>query len=140
MSREGIARRVALEALVYLDDLAGLVGDIAQGQNSIQLRYQFLAEQGCEALGLADIDEARAEVADPLEPKEPKVKFYPGDGTEVEIEVAFVSEFPRGVDGTCAFCHGDPCAEAGGDTDIARYAARNKTSFETCPCCGGRPT
>jgi hypothetical protein len=42
-----------------------------------------------------------------------------GHGTEVTLDVTDFAEFLRGEDGTCAFCHGDPCAE------------------RPCPDCGG---
>jgi len=40
-------------------------------------------------------------------------------GTEVVLDVTDFCEFLRGPDGTCAFCHGNPCAE------------------RACPDCGG---
>lgn len=57
-------------------------------------------------------------------------------------EVVRVSEYPRGPDGTCAFCEGDPCLEYPeryGDTGMKRYD-RDGNSWDTCPCCEGRPT
>lgn len=56
-------------------------------------------------------------------------------------EVTCISEgFARGVDGTCAFCKGDPCAESSEpETPIARYFEKYKWA-STCPCCDGRPT
>lgn len=56
---------MAVETLVRLHDLAGMFGDQMFGQNSVQLRHQYIAHGGCEALGLADIDAARAEIANP---------------------------------------------------------------------------
>ena len=69
------------------------------------------------------------------------VRFYPGDGTEQFIEVKYISDFARGGDGLCAFCHGDPCAEEANaaDTPIGQFFARNPRA-ETCPLCGGRPS
>lgn len=68
------------------------------------------------------------------------VTYYPGDGTEVELEVDHISDFPRGADGTCAFCQGDPCAEQEPPGyRIASYYERNPRA-ETCPMCDGRPT
>lgn len=69
----------------------------------------------------------------------PKESFSPGDGTTVEIDVSRIADYPRGANGTCAFCAGDPCAEDGGDTLIAAYFQRNPRAA-TCPMCGGQPT
>jgi len=66
--------------------------------------------------------------------------YYPGDGTEVQLPVAYIADFPRGENGACAFCGGDPCAER---TDavlrIRDYYQRNPGAT-TCPMCDGRPT
>jgi hypothetical protein len=62
---------------------------------------------------------------------------------EVWLDVAYFAEFLRGVDGLCAFCHADPCAEnSSPDALISREraAARPYAPFETCPCCLGRPS
>lgn len=71
----------------------------------------------------------------------PLVQFYPGDGSgAVEIEVAYIGDFPRDKRGYCAFCHADPCAEETDKTTlIAQYFARNAHA-ETCPMCQGRPS
>jgi hypothetical protein len=77
-----------------------------------------------------------------------KIEFIIGDADDdigwpgsVELEVAYISEYPRDDRGTCAFCHGDPCAEwSPADSEIARYFERNKQYAVTCPCCEGRPT
>jgi hypothetical protein len=67
------------------------------------------------------------------------VPFLDGVG-EVMLTVIYIAEYPRGVDGTCAFCHGDPCAERSGpDTLIGKYFAEYSWA-ETCPCCAGKPT
>lgn len=66
-----------------------------------------------------------------------------GRGEEVWLDVIYHAEFLRGPDGTCAFCHGDPCAERSApDSLIAREraVAPSWAPFETCPCCLGRPT
>lgn len=70
-----------------------------------------------------------------------KVPFLPGDGTEVEVEVAYLASFPCNQEGECAFCLGDPCAEEGKDKDtlIAAFWRRNPKA-ETCPMCDGRPS
>ena len=74
-----------------------------------------------------------------------KIRFYTGDAApgwpgHVELEVDHIAQFPRGQDGTCAFCHGDPCAEnSPPDSQIAQFFRRNRWA-ETCPCCEGRPT
>jgi hypothetical protein len=76
--------------------------------------------------------------------------FWPDPQTRLDLEVAYFAEFPRGPDGTCAFCRGDPCAENPpahtmsklGDPPgyrIASYYERNPDAV-TCPMCEGRPT
>jgi hypothetical protein len=51
-----------------------------------------------------------------------------------------MGDFPRDEEGTCAFCHGDPCAETSPpDSAIARYYRENPRA-ETCPTCAGQPT
>jgi hypothetical protein len=63
-----------------------------------------------------------------------------GDLKSVRLDVLHWAEFPRGADGTCAFCHGDPCAENGDkDALISRLFAEN-TWVQTCPVCDGRAT
>lgn len=57
-------------------------------------------------------------------------------------EVVRISDYARGPDGTCAFCHGDPCLEHPddyGDTAMKQYDADGNW-WDTCPCCEGRPT
>lgn len=68
-----------------------------------------------------------------------KVPCLLGDGTEeVMLEVRYlVGGMPIGVDGACAFCHGDPCGEAEGESGIKSYMKRNPWA-ETCPVCEGR--
>jgi hypothetical protein len=58
---------------------------------------------------------------------------------KLSYRVYDVSEFPRGKDGTCAFCQGDPCADLG-EGLIALYFEANKSWATTCPVCDGRPT
>ena len=62
-------------------------------------------------------------------------------GQSFEVVVAYISEFPRGKDGTCALCQGDPCAEdkSRKKTLIKKYYKENPNAT-TCPCCNGRPT
>jgi len=69
------------------------------------------------------------------------VPVYIGDGRDaILLTVRYWAEFLRGPDGTCAFCHGDPCAEQSGPaTLISNFYARNP-GIETCPVCNGRPT
>ena len=81
-----------------------------------------------------------------------QVPFIPGNGSDVfpngqvMLTVTYIAEFPRDEKGTCAFCHGDPCAEySPEDSWIWRYMnipAYAGSSYlpETCPCCDGRPT
>ena len=65
-----------------------------------------------------------------------------GDGAEptTVLDVSHIAEYPRGADGMCAYCQGDPCAETSPpESLIAKYFAR----FDwvgACPCCDGRPT
>lgn len=67
------------------------------------------------------------------------IRYYPGDGYGYDVDVFYISNFPRGDDRTCAFCHGDPLNERKkSDTNIALYYERR--SAETCPMCDGRPT
>ncbi|HEY0820998.1 MAG TPA: hypothetical protein VGD46_19585 [Rhizobacter sp.] len=62
-----------------------------------------------------------------------------GDET-VELEVEDYYEYPRGPDGLCALCKGDPCnEESEPDSLIARWWAANPHA-STCPVCDGRPT
>jgi hypothetical protein len=64
-------------------------------------------------------------------------------GEEVWLDVIYFAEFLRDVDGLCAFCHGDPCGEnSAPDSLIMREIAATPSysTFETCPCCQGRPT
>ena len=81
------------------------------------------------------------------------VPFLTGDGSgPVMLYVSHISGYPRDADGSCAFCHGDPCAETSGPgTAIAQYFARGwqreqsygcrrYTLVSTCPLCDGRPT
>jgi excinuclease UvrABC ATPase subunit len=68
-----------------------------------------------------------------------KISFWMENGIELACEAVSFYEFPRGKDGTCAFCKGDPCAELG-EGLIAIYVEFNKDWFETCPVCKGMPT
>ena len=38
-------------------------------------------------------------------PRTAEVLFYPGTGGEERLPVAYVSRYPRGPGGRCAFCH-----------------------------------
>jgi hypothetical protein len=69
-----------------------------------------------------------------------RVPYLPGDGTEQQLEVAYIAEYPRGPGGTCAFCSGDPLGtRSPAGSLIAAYYRRNPTA-ETCPLCQGRPS
>lgn len=69
------------------------------------------------------------------------VPFMNGERGPVLLTVTYFSDFLRGPDGTCAYCHGDPCAERSGpETLIGDWFARYSAWAETCPCCGGRAT
>lgn len=68
------------------------------------------------------------------------IDFLPGDGTRVEVEVAYLADFPCNTRGFCAFCNADPCAEGNDETTlIAQYFARNPRA-QACPMCDGRPS
>lgn len=68
------------------------------------------------------------------------MKFYIGN-EEVDLKVDFFAEYPRGNDGLCALCHGDPCNEySPPDSLIARWWKENESCASTCPVCGGRPS
>src|ERR1019366_1328446 len=56
---------------------------------------------------------------------------------EVWLDVIYLAEYLRDVDGLCAFCHGDPCGEhSAPDSLIMREIAATPSysTFETCPC------
>lgn len=68
------------------------------------------------------------------------VEYLPGDGTEAFVRVTYIADYPRGEDGLCAYCHGDPCAENSTPNSlIGGYYIRNPRA-ETCPMCNGRPS
>lgn len=62
-----------------------------------------------------------------------------GNGFEdVTLDVTYIAEYARGPGSTCAFCHGDPCAESSGEeTDIRKFLIKNVYA-DTCPVCQGR--
>lgn len=59
------------------------------------------------------------------------------EDVDVVFEIHSWYDFPRGADGFCALCKGDPCAELG-DGLIALVREATKRNFETCPVCKGR--
>lgn len=68
------------------------------------------------------------------------IPFYLG-GKTYQIEVDHWAEFPRGKDGLCAFCHGDPVAEEEikrSPTPIQELMMEHWRSYEACPVCDGR--
>lgn len=67
------------------------------------------------------------------------MKFRISDSKQVELDVVHFWEYPRGEDGLCVLCHGDPCADGGDDTLIAEWW-RNNPHASTCPICEGRPS
>lgn len=75
----------------------------------------------------------------------PFVLIYPGDGSEVWVQVAYIGVIPYNDNSNCAYCDGDPCAENGTakpefDTaPIYEYFRRNPDAV-TCPICDGRPS
>lgn len=80
------------------------------------------------------------------------VPFTAGDGISEYIEVSSIAEFPRGKNGRCAYCYGDPCAEYPVTPDtqqihdfylrnkLKRESGKSRWFPESCPCCGGRAT
>jgi hypothetical protein len=81
----------------------------------------------------------------PKLPYAPLVAFLVGDGSgKIYLPVIYWAQFPRGIDGTCAFCNGDPCAEGDKpESEIAKYFERAKAAGrrpESCPICDGRAT
>ncbi len=76
------------------------------------------------------------------------MKFRMADGTDIELNVMRFSEYPRGEDGLCVLCKGDPCnedppVEGEPETLIAMYyriGKENGYTWETCPVCDGRPS
>lgn len=64
-----------------------------------------------------------------------------GNGFEdVTLDVTYIAEYARGPGSTCAFCHGDPCADGIDKTsDIAQFFAKNKWAT-VCPVCEAKTT
>jgi hypothetical protein len=92
---------------------------------------------GQRALHVVACQEAREHLVE--------VPFSPGDGTVQVLRVSRISGgFPRGADGTCAFCAGDPLGErSGNETLIGAFflrVAQRHGEGDTCPCCSGKPT
>lgn len=68
------------------------------------------------------------------------VDFYAGYGESYQVEVAYISEYPRNSNGACSFCDGDPCNEYPKKGSlISKFYKKNKDA-PTCPLCQGRPT
>lgn len=67
------------------------------------------------------------------------IEFYGLFDDVLEIEVSYWAEYPRGVDGMCAFCHGDPIGERSETSRIAEFL-KAFSQEEHCPVCLGRPT
>lgn len=61
-------------------------------------------------------------------------------GVSRAIEVTDFYEFPRGSDGLCALCHGDPCAETSAPDSLIAQLYRAEPGTSTCPVCDGRPS
>lgn len=102
-----------------------------------------LLAAACETVerGLADgTVRASADGRPAPGPRAIEVLFYPGTGGGERLPVAYVSRYPRGPGGRCAFCHGDPtCEESLPDSPIARYFAAVPHA-SSCPVCDGRPS
>lgn len=90
--------------------------------------------------GLADGTVAASPDGLTYGPRAAEVLFYPGTGGEERLPVAYVSGYPRGPGGRCAFCHGDPtCEDSPPDSPIGRYFAAAPHA-SSCPVCDGRPS
>ena len=59
---------------------------------------------------------------------------------EYTLVVESFEQYPRGVDGLCALCHGDPCAEDSPPESLIAILYREKPSTATCLVCEGRPS
>ena len=74
------------------------------------------------------------------------MKFKMADGTEIELNVERFYEYPRGEDGFCVLCKGDPCnedppVEGEPETLIAMFYRTGEEEGEyaqTCPICDGK--
>lgn len=67
------------------------------------------------------------------------MKIQIGDETHT-LEVTHFSEYPRGTDGRCALCKGDPCAEYSAEDSLIALLYVLEPYTSTCPVCEGRPT
>ena len=69
-----------------------------------------------------------------------KVDFGSDDRDTPALDGRMIFSFPRGADGTCAFCHSDPYAtHSAPESDIVRYFEQNHQAL-VCLMCGGHPT
>jgi hypothetical protein len=76
-----------------------------------------------------------------IENNPPMVIFYGWDDDHWLLPVTAVYDYPRGLDGSCAFCHGDPCAEdADPESPIYKYMNHPDYSPPTCSVCRGAAT
>lgn len=64
------------------------------------------------------------------------IKFYPGDNTEIILNIDHIANFPKDKKGNCAFCHGLENWEKK-RTKIYNYFKKNPHEI-TCPCCHGK--
>lgn len=74
-----------------------------------------------------------------------QVRRPDGGYEEALIEVDSIADgYARGADGTCAFCHADPCGEDSPEGSLIwRHMHNTDGSWSgepTCPVCDGRPT
>lgn len=129
-----LLREALYEILDQLDDI-----DLA--------RFGISRERSAEIRELANdptaeqIAARRAEFSPDgaLEPDLPLVEFLPGNGTGgIMLPVSYIADFPIGRHHRCAFCQGDPCAEASPpDAPISLYFQASPRA-EACPFCLGR--
>lgn len=62
-----------------------------------------------------------------------------GSFKETTLDVHHIAEYPRGADGTCALCHGDPCDEKKEPGSMIGKFYQENPEAGTCPVCHGRP-
>lgn len=70
-----------------------------------------------------------------------KIQIRPDE--EIEVEVDWFDEYPRGEGGTCVLCKADPCGEySDKSTPIWKIMHNDDGTWSgqpNCPVCEGRP-
>lgn len=130
-----LLREALYEILDQLDDIDLKQFGIARTRSA---EIRALVDEGPTAEQIAA---RRAEFSPDgaLEPELPLVEFLPGNGTGgIMLPVSYIADFPIGRHHRCAFCQGDPCAEASPpDAPISLYFQASPRA-EACPFCLGR--